>query len=282
MARLDGTPDSHDGTEPELLSFADDNVLWLTLNRPERLNALTPDMLVTLKTALKSAEGDDRIGAVVVTGQGRAFCAGGDVKNMAGREDWTHEQHLGYLRGAHETTLQLARFSKPTVAMLNGACFGAGLSLALCCDFRIAARTARLGTAFANVGLSGDHGASWLLTRLVGTASAKELMMLARPIDAEKALVKGLVHEVVDESDVRTATLRLAGNLAAGPRLAYRLIKRNVEASATIDFEQALDLEATSQANAMMSQDHREARIAFAEKRPPRFGIGDERRSACI
>src|SRR4051794_3054071 len=173
----------------ELLETTADGVATLTLNRPERRNALSPDIINGLLEALPRLSADPSVGAIVVTGAGRSFCAGGDVKAMSDASQPTDlDEATRRLRGRMETARLLHELPTPTIAMLNGAAAGAGLSLALACDLRIAAESVRLVTAFANVALSGDYGGSYFLSKLVGTAKAREMYYLADPVDASEAL----------------------------------------------------------------------------------------------
>lgn len=258
----------------DLLERITEGVAVLTLNRPDRLNALSRPMLDGLLAALpRLAEAAD-VGCVVLTGAGRAFCAGGDVKAMAeGHETMGEslEERAQALRARMEVSRWLHEMPKPTIAMVRGAAAGAGLSLALACDLRIAAESARLATAFARVGYSGDFGGSWFLTHLVGPARARELYFTAEILDAPRALALGLVNRVVPEDRLEDETLALAGRLARGPRIAYRYMKRNFNAALTGTLAQCLDLEAWHHTRCGMTEDHREAARAFVDKREPVF-----------
>jgi 2-(1,2-epoxy-1,2-dihydrophenyl)acetyl-CoA isomerase len=258
----------------DLLESVEDGVAVLTLNRPDRLNAMSRPMLDALLAALPRLAADHEVGAVVLTGAGRAFCAGGDVKAMAeGRESegTTLEERAQALRGRMEVSRWLHEMPKPTIAMVRGAAAGAGLSLALACDLRVAGDTARFAPAFARVGYSGDFGGSWFLTRLVGTAKARELYYTADIVDAQHALVLGLVNRVVPEARLEEETRALARRLAAGPRVALRYMKRNFNAAETGTLKDSLDLEAWHHTRCGMTEDHREAAKAFVEKREPIF-----------
>src|SRR5215471_14295833 len=194
----------------DLLETKEDGIAWLTLNRPDRLNAFSPAMLLGLGEALQRLGGDASVGAIVVTGAGRGFCAGGDVKTMETRASQSFEERVEGLRRMHQLPMLLRTIPKVVVAMINGPAVGAGLGLAMACDLRIAGRSARFGTGFAGVGYSGDFGGSWTLTRLVGTATARELYFLGDIIDAEKALALGLVSRVVEDESLQEATAALA------------------------------------------------------------------------
>ncbi|MCL5043714.1 MAG: enoyl-CoA hydratase [Deltaproteobacteria bacterium] len=260
----------------DLLTERRDGVLYLTLNRPEKLNALSEPMLAGLVVELSEAARDHGVGAVVMRGAGRAFCAGGDITHMneRARQEAARpaiEQQAARLRGLEESSLLLHEMPKVTIAALNGPAVGAGLSLALACDLRIAADTARLGTGFARVGYSGDFGGSWTLTRLVGTGKARELYFLAEMIDAAQALALGIVNRVVPATSLEAEVEALACRIAGGPRVAYAYMKANLNAALTSDLRALLEREALGQTLTGLSEDHREAVRAFLEKRAPRF-----------
>ena len=258
----------------DLLEQVKDGVAVLTLNRPDRLNAMSRPMLDALLEALPRLAEDPEIGVVVLTGAGRGFCAGGDVKAMAeGNElgGQTMEERAQALRSRMETSRWLHEMPKPTIAMMRGPAAGAGLSLAMACDMRIASDTIRLGTAFARVGYSGDFGGSYYLTQLVGTAKARELYFTADLLDAQQALGLGLVNRVVADARLEEETMALASRLARGPRVAYRYMKRNMNAAESASLKEMLDLEAWHHTRTGMTEDHREAARAFVEKREPQF-----------
>jgi 2-(1,2-epoxy-1,2-dihydrophenyl)acetyl-CoA isomerase len=258
----------------DLLEQVKDGVAVLTLNRPDRLNAMSRPMLDALLEALPRLAEDPAVGVVVLTGAGRGFCAGGDVKAMAeGNElgGQTMEERAQALRSRMETSRWLHEMPKPTIAMMRGPAAGAGLSLAMACDLRIASDTVKLGTAFARVGYSGDFGGSYYLTQLVGTAKARELYFTADLLDAQQALGLGLVNRVVADARLEEETMALASRLARGPRVAYRYMKRNMNAAETASLNDMLDLEAWNHTRTGMTEDHREAARAFVEKREPQF-----------
>src|SRR2546428_5851657 len=208
----------------DLLEVVKDGVAVLTMNRPDRLNALSGPMLDVMLEALPRLAESAEAAVVVLTGAGRAFCAGGDVKAMAeGREfgGTTLEEKAQALRSRMEVSRWLHEMPKPTIAMVRGAAAGAGLSLALACDLRIASDTARLATAFARVGYSGDFGGSFYLTQLVGTAKARELYFTADIVDAPQALHLGLVNRVVPDARLEEGTMALATRPGRGPRAAH-------------------------------------------------------------
>jgi 2-(1,2-epoxy-1,2-dihydrophenyl)acetyl-CoA isomerase len=258
----------------DLLEVVKDGVAVLTLNRPDRLNAMSAPMLDAMLEALPRLADDADVGVVVVTGAGRAFCAGGDVKAMAeGREfgGTTLEEKAQALRSRMEVSRWLHEMPKVTIAMVRGAAAGAGLSLALACDLRVASDTARFATAFARVGYSGDFGGSWYLTQLVGSARARELYYTADIVDAPQALALGITNRVVPDARLEDETMELAARLARGPRIAYRYMKRNFNAAESGTLTDSLDLEAWHHTRCGFTEDHREAAKAFVEKREPVF-----------
>ena len=258
----------------DLLETVKDGVALLTLNRPDRLNAMSGPMLDGLLEALPRLAAAPDVGVIVLTGAGRGFCAGGDVKAMAeGREmaGETLEDRAAGLRTRMEVSRWLHELPKPTIAMVRGAAAGAGLSLAMACDMRIAGESARFATAFARVGYSGDFGGSYFLTQLVGTAKARELYFTADILDAPQALALGLVNRVVPDARLEEETLALATRLARGPLIAYRYMKRNMNAAETGSLAQLLDLEAWHHTRTGQTEDHREATKAFVDKREPVF-----------
>ena len=271
-------------TETLLRQFAD-GVLTLTLNRPQALNALDQRLSLALTDATRDAADDPDVRAVVLRGAGRAFCAGGDLKTaldpdpanaLSGKQSrepgWpTSEMRNDRLARHGEAALRLHTMGKPTLAMLHGVTAGAGLALALACDIRLCADSARFTTAFAKVGYSGDYGISYLLPLVVGQAKAREMMFLSDLVDATAALAAGMVNRVMAEDALEQATMTLARRLAQGPTVAYRYIKSNLAAAASMSFEQSLELERINQRLAALSADHLEARNAFIEKREPRF-----------
>ncbi len=256
-----------------LLATVDDGVAVLTLNRPERRNAFTLAMLDGLGRALAVAEADGDVGAVVLTGAGGAFCAGGDVKAMAeGGIDMTvaateHRQRANQ----RATTGRLWSMRKPTLAALPGAAAGAGLGLALACDLRYAADTAIVTTAFARVGLAGDYGCAWLLTRLVGPSTARELMWFSDKLTAAQAERLGLVNGVVPADSLHEHVLDRARRLAHGPRVALAYMKENTDRAVHAPLEDYMDAEVSHHLATGMTQDHAEAAAAFVEKREPVF-----------
>lgn len=260
----------------DVLVHREAGVLVLTFNRPAARNALTPPMMEIMGRELAAAELDNDIGCIVITGAGGAFCAGGDVRVMAQRnasgQAIDHALRTEQQRQSHRAVpLRLFEMGKPTLAVLPGAAAGAGFSIALACDMRIAADTATMTTAFAKVGLTGDYGGTYLLTQLVGPAKARELYLLADRIDMTEALRLGIVNWVVPPADLMARAMDIAKRLAAGPRVAHRLLKDNLNRALKATFADCLDMESANLAQARMTEDHKEAAAAFAEKRAPRF-----------
>jgi 2-(1,2-epoxy-1,2-dihydrophenyl)acetyl-CoA isomerase len=256
----------------ELLETVTDRVATLTLNRPDRLNALSSSIIDGLLEALPRLAADPEIAVVVLTGAGRGFCAGGDVKSMAeGSSQMGVEDAVQRLRGRMEVSRLLHEIPKPTIAMVNGPAAGAGLAMALACDLRIASESARFITAFVKVGFSGDFGGSYFLSKLVGTGKARELYYTGDPLDASQALALGLVNAVVPDFELLDATMALAKRLAGGPSIALGLMKQNFNAAENGTLSELLDLEALHQIQTGRTEDHLEAARAFVEKRPPIF-----------
>jgi len=259
--------------DEDVLFALDDRVATLTLNRPEKLNALSEAMLDGTLAHLRRCATDPDVGAVLLTGAGRAFCAGGDVSAMAaaGAAAKTFEQHVDRQRAGHELSRLLFEMPKVTIAAVNGAAVGAGLGIALSCDLVFASDRARFGTAFARVGFGGDYGTTWQLTRRVGPAKAKELFFLADLVPADEALRIGLVNRVIPDDRFRDEVRELARRIAHGPLVSYRYMKENVNAALGADFRTLLDREAVTHLRCGQTADHREGVAAFLEKREPRF-----------
>ncbi len=258
----------------DLLESVEDGIATLTMNRPDRRNALSNDMLAALLAAVQRLGADPEVGCVVLTGAGQAFCAGGDVKAMAEGKEFpgtTLEDKAQSLRGAMEISRHLHEMPKPTIAMVRGAAAGAGLSLALACDMRVASDNAIFTTAFGRVGYSGDFGGSWFLTQLVGTAKARELYYTADRVDPAQALALGMVNRVCADDQLETETMALAHRIAKGPSVAIRYMKRNMNAAESRPLSECLDLEAWHHTRTGQTEDHKEAAKAFVEKREPTF-----------
>ena len=257
---------------PELLETIEDGVATLTFNRPERMNALSTPIMEGLLHGLPRLAGDPAVKVIVLTGAGRAFCAGGDVKDMAqGGEQRSAAEATARLRSRMEVSRILHELPKPTIAMVNGPAAGAGLALALACDLRIASQTAVLTTAYAKVALSGDLGVSFFLTHLVGSAKAAELLFLSEKLDAPEAHRIGLVNRVLEAATLRESTLQLARQLAQGPAVAFRYMKRNLACAQTNPLEAVLESEAYGMARCGRTQDVKEAAAAFKDKRAAVF-----------
>jgi 2-(1,2-epoxy-1,2-dihydrophenyl)acetyl-CoA isomerase len=257
---------------PDLRATVEDGVAVVVLDRPERRNALSPGMVDGLARVLALVEDDAEVGAVVLTGAGGAFCAGGDVKAMADAGDWSAAELLQRQRRSQRAVCgRIWRMPKPVLAALPGPAAGAGLGIALACDLRYAAPSAVLTTAFAKVGLSGDYGVAWFLTRLVGTAKARELLYLSDRLDASAALELGLVNAVLPDDELLPSVLATARRLADGPRVALGLMKANLALALSSDLEDAMDAEVAHHVTTKGTADHAEAARAFVERRPPRF-----------
>ena len=259
----------------EFQRSTEDGVMRLVLNRPEAMNALSQPIMDGLLSALEDAAKDPAIGCVVVRGAGdKAFCAGGDVKSMAagGRyAGWTTEARIADLRNRMRVSELLHEMPKPTIAMVNGVAAGAGLSIALAADMRFAAHSARMTTAFAKVGLSGDFGAHYFLHKLVGTAKARELFFTSEVLDCAAMERLGLVNRVYDDAALDAKTMEFAKKLAAGPRISWFHAKRNMRAAEEGSLAHALDVEAAGMILSFATEDHLAAAKAFADKRPVTF-----------
>jgi 2-(1,2-epoxy-1,2-dihydrophenyl)acetyl-CoA isomerase len=269
----------------DLIAERHEGVLYLTMNRPDKLNALSDHMIAGLLDELNRAAHDREVGAVVLTGAGRGFCAGGDIGRMrerneagghegaahpAGGEAGLHTR-ISQLRRSEEVSLLLHEMPKVTIGAINGPAAGAGLSIALACDIRIAADTARFGTAFARVGFSGDFGGTYLLTQLVGPAKARELYFTAEVIGAEEARKLGLINSVVPAASLTEEVRAFATRIAAGPLVAYSYMKTHLNLALKSDLRTILDRESVGQAVTGLTEDHKEAVKAFLEKREAKF-----------
>jgi len=260
--------------ERVLVSSIEGRVLILTLNRPEKLNALTKALHDELHEAVTRASTDKSVGCVVLTGGGTAFCSGGDLGSPhqgAELQRPTQEDRAELLLRHGETARLLHSMPKPTIAMINGVAAGAGLGLALACDLRVMSRAAVLTSAYVKVGLSGDLGVSYFLTHLVGPARAREVLFLNRKLDAETALQWGLANRIEDPDGLNAATLGVARQLAEAPAVAIRYMKQNLLRAETQTLPEVLESEAFGMARCGRTQDAKEAALAFREKRPPKF-----------
>ena len=262
----------------QLIETFDGGVATFTMNRPEARNAMSGEMMGALRAAVERAASDTSVRCVVLTGAGGAFCAGGDVKGQAqaaaarsSGERVGIEGRVHGLRAGMELSRLLHEMPKPTLAAIPGAAAGAGLSLALACDLRVALDTAKITTAFSKVGASGDYGGSYFLPRLVGAAKARELYFTADVISGQQASDLGLVNYAYPADSYETEARALAERLAALPTIAVGYMKRNLNAADEASLSQVLDLEAEHMVRTMMTEDHGRAAAAFVEKRPPVF-----------
>jgi 2-(1,2-epoxy-1,2-dihydrophenyl)acetyl-CoA isomerase len=248
-----------------------DEVATLTLNRPDSLNSLTVAMKVGLLAALQRARVDDRVRAIVLTGAGRAFCVGQDLREHKEGLD-ARDRELSTVTEHYNPIIEaLTSLPKPVIAAVNGTAAGAGASLAFACDIRIAADDASFLMAFARVGLGPDSGASWTLQRLVGSGRATAMLMLAEPVAAAQALEMGLVSVVVPAADLESVAGALATKLAAGPTTAYGAIKDTIGFAASHSLSASLAHEAEAQARCGVTADHANAVEAFIAKQPASF-----------
>ncbi len=255
-----------------VLESRDGGVAVLTLNRPDRLNALHVELGRALLAALERVAADDSVRAVVITGAGRAFCAGGDVAQLrdARVRKAAHELE-SLLRAGKEITLAIFRMPQPVLAAVNGPAAGAGMSLALACDLRIAVDTASFGMNFAKVGLFPDFGATYFLPRVAGTSHAAELFYTGEMISAAEAARIGIVNRVVSEAEFEGEIRATAARLAAAPPLAARAIKQRVLGASVDELARALDIEIEEQVKCFNSEDAAEGLSAFLEKRKAVF-----------
>ena len=247
-------------------------ITTITLDRPEKLNAFSGTMREDLLAALRAADSDPSCRVVVITGAGRAFCAGGDVDFMSGLQkngDVAGFQAL--LDAGRDIVMKIAEMAKPVVAAVNGVAAGAGCNLALACDYRIASDAAKLGETFVRIGLHPDWGGTWFLPRLVGPGRALEILMTGRMVDASEALAIGMVDRVVPAAELVAETTALARAIAQGPPLAIAGIKRALGASRANTLRAQIELENEHQLRAFRSHDAGEGMAAFFEKRPPKF-----------
>ncbi|HLG80669.1 MAG TPA: enoyl-CoA hydratase [Bradyrhizobium sp.] len=265
------------GTD-ELLCVIRDRVAIITLNRPEVRNALPDQLSPALRAMIRTCGENPEVGVLLLTGAGNAFCAGGNVKGMGAHRDkaklaMSFDDKVADLQERQRLlTGALAGLRKPTIAALPGPAVGAGLAIAMACDIRIAAQSAFVSTGYLRVALSGDYGIAWLLTRLVGTARARELMFTAEKVDAERCERIGLVNRVVPDDELQPAAFALAKAMAEGPTLALRYMKDNLDEALSFDFATARDQEAERLIRLTTTADHREAVQAFIDKRKPVFG----------
>ena len=261
---------------PEVLASVSDHVATITLNRPEKRNALSESLTPALRAALDAAESDPDVRVIVLTGAEGAFCAGGDVGGMGdklggGTPPSTDDMIRRLQVGQEAVSLRLHDCPKPTIAALPGPAAGAGMSIALACDMRIAATSATLVPAFGRIGLSGDYGGSWFLSRLIGPARAKEVYFTGRRIDPEEGLTLGLFNRVVPDEELAQATAEMAGQIAASAPIALRYMKENHNRAQVMDLKSTLAMEADRMIRTMQTEDHKRAVKAFFAKEKPVF-----------
>lgn len=257
-----------------ILETVADGIAKLTLNRPDAMNTMTPAFLDNVLERLEQVADDDTIRVLILTGAGRAFCAGGDLKRgpggaVAGAPPLSSQ--VGRLRNYMRSSQLLRHMPKVTISAINGACAGAGFSWACATDLRFASSKARFATAFRNAALSGDFGGTWLLPRIVGAGRARDLYLRSRPITAAEALEMGLVSGVHEPEDLLDAVVEVARDLAAAAPLALPLIKQNLNDADEIGFAEALDREAHRHSTLVATADGTEAALAFSEKRQPNW-----------
>lgn len=248
-----------------------DRIATLTFHRPEKLNALGQQLISDSIATLRAWSLDPAIGVIIVTGSGRAFCAGGDVSNMAKNTGRSLEESIDGLRAWQELSWLLYSIPKVTIAAVNGFAMGAGLGVSLACDLRIASDQAKFGTAYAKVGYGGDFGTTWLLTHYAGAPKAKELMFLADLIDAAEAHRLGLINRVVPHDQFESEVRQWAARIAGGPLTSFRYMKANINLATHTDFRTLLDREAETHLRCGQTDDHKEGVRAFLEKRAPQF-----------
>lgn len=261
------------GTD-ELLCEIRDRVATITFNRPKARNSLSDNLSPALRQMMLEMGGSDEVGAIIITGAGEAFCSGGNVKEMGdtpkgdAAPPMSANERVAQLKERQRTlTGRIAAAPKPVIAVLPGPAAGAGMSIAMACDIRIAADTAFMTTAYANIGLSGDYGMSWLLARALGPSRAKELMFSGERIDASKGLALGLFNHVVPKVELKAFAHDYASKLANGPTAAFAAMKDNVDFAADNSLLDSLDREAENLIKTAATQDHRRAIKAFIESR---------------
>jgi enoyl-CoA hydratase/carnithine racemase len=258
------------GTD-QVLCHVEERVAHVTLNRPEARNALTMEMKRALHRLIPSLGDDPSVGCLLLSGAGGAFCAGGDTKVMAEGPPLEREPRVRQLKWEHQIPAAIHRLSRPVIAALSGPAAGAGFALALSCDLRLFAESAFVTTAYARVGLSGDYGASWFLTRLVGTAKARELFFTARRVMAPEALELGIANRMVPDEELAAVSTLLARQIAAGPPIALRYMKENLNRALHEGLESCLEVEAERMVAGAFTEDYVEAMKAFSEKRKPEY-----------
>jgi len=265
------TPQAAPST-PVLLEGKQDGIATLVMNRPDRMNALNNELGVAIDQALGRIAADPDVRVVVITGAGRAFCAGGDLALLGkGREAGATKELEPLLRAGMQMVLKMRTMPQPVIAAVNGAAAGAGMNVALAADIRIASEEATFGQNFAKVGLFPDFGGTYLLPQLVGPAKAAELFYTGDMIDAKTALALGIVNHVVPAAQLESEVKKLAQKIAQGPYLAIRAVKKELFARGEKDLTRGLDNEVQEQLRCYLSEDCREGIRAFFERRPPKF-----------
>ncbi|MBE0597308.1 MAG: enoyl-CoA hydratase [Desulfuromonadales bacterium] len=255
----------------ELILEKTEAVGIITMNRPERMNALNRTLILELYQALEEVAGDEAVKVVLLTGNGKGFCAGGDLKGHPSFETRDPLVREGYIRESHRIVSLIHHMPKPVIAGVNGVASGAGFNLALACDIRLAAEDAFFTESFIKAGLMTDMGGSYFLPRIIGLGRAMELILTGEKVDAQEALRIGLVSKVFPSVDMRSASIAYATNLAKGPRQAYRMAKWAIYAGLELDLDAALKHEELAQCLLLGTEDANNAIQAFAEKRPVVF-----------
>jgi 2-(1,2-epoxy-1,2-dihydrophenyl)acetyl-CoA isomerase len=255
-------------TSEHLIINKNGAVLSLTLNRPESLNAFSPEMILTLTEALREAQNNTEVKVIVLSGAGRSFSAGGDVKTMGQADATGVYDHIGRL---NECILTMKAVEKPIIAAVHGFAAGAGFNLVLACDLIVAADDSKFALSFSQVGLVSDGGGSYFVPRLVGPHLAKQFLFTAEPIPAERLYQLGVINNLVPAANLKEETLKLAGQLANGPTRAYGMIKKLVDHALTATLEEILEQERITQTMMVSTEDHLEGIAAFKEKRKPNF-----------
>lgn len=252
----------------DLLVENKDGVMNLKLNRPENLNAFSPEMISGLKGAIKDAKNDDRVRVVTISGSGRAFSAGGDVKGMGNKDPLGTYEHIGNL---NELVLSMRNLEKPIIAAVHGYAAGAGFNLALACDMILAAEDSKFVLSFSKVGLISDGGGLYFLPRLIGPYRAKELLFSAEPMTVEEANSLGIVNHIYPLDEFQGKVSDFSAKMASGPSKAYGFIKKIADQSLNSSLEEILEQERITQATVATTKDHSEGIQAFKEKRDPNF-----------
>ncbi len=259
----------------QLLAYIENNIGYIILNRPEALNALSDELTPALRRTISVYEEDNNVRVIAITGKGSSFCAGGDIKSMSQggiSKSNSIKKSVSELKLKQRTlTGAIYNSNKPTVAILSGVAAGAGLSLALSCDIRIASKQAFVTTGYGKIGLSGDYGISWLLVNIIGMAKTKELMFTSARVYASEALDLGIFNKVFSKESLEQESQKILKNIANGSPIANQAIKENIRLSAKLNFLELLDLEAENLIKTANTLDHKEGIRAFIEKREPNF-----------